>query len=57
MFREVWQQDPANPEWDSTKVFPTGSVILKVLFTDATNEELPFKEVLNVERCEFMFRP
>lgn len=57
MFREVWQHDPANPEWDSPKVFPKGSVIFKVFFTDATNEEQPFKEVPNVERCEFMFRP
>lgn len=37
---QIWA-DPANPEWSQNVQFPEGSVVFKILMTDATDDELP----------------
>lgn len=41
VFAKVWD-DPANPKWDDDVRFPEGSVVFKILMTDASDKELPF---------------
>jgi len=36
----MWK-DPNNPEWTKDIKFPIGSMVFKLLFTDATDEEIP----------------
>lgn len=42
VFGKIWLPDPANPKWDSSVTFPRGSVVFKILMSDATDSELPF---------------
>ena len=41
VFGQVWS-DPPRPAWNENVRFPRGSVVFKLLFTDATVEALPF---------------
>ena len=42
VFGKIWKTDPAYPNWDSSVSFPCGSVLFKILLTDANDQELPF---------------
>jgi len=40
VFGTMWE-DPANPKWDGPILFPVGSVVFKLVFTTATDDDLP----------------
>jgi hypothetical protein len=40
VFGEMWK-DPNDPKWEKDIAFPPGTAVFKLLFTNATNDELP----------------
>ncbi|KAG8724663.1 hypothetical protein FRC09_015807 [Ceratobasidium sp. 395] len=40
VYGQMWK-DPNNPSWEEDVQFPEGSVVFKVLMTDASDEDLP----------------
>ncbi|EIN12200.1 hypothetical protein PUNSTDRAFT_124197 [Punctularia strigosozonata HHB-11173 SS5] len=40
LFAKVWK-DPNNPQWNDHLKFPHGTMVYKMLFTNATEEEVP----------------
>lgn len=41
MFGGMWA-DPNDPDWTQDINFPLGTLVFKLLFTNATNDEIPF---------------